>query len=53
MCLGIYPESTNAGQILEILIESLNAVCIERNAGCTNNSEVKLKCSYDMKYLGI
>jgi hypothetical protein len=53
MCLGIYPELTNACQILEIRIESLNAVCIERNAGCTNNSEVKLKCSYDMKYLGI
>jgi hypothetical protein len=37
LCPGIYPESTNVGQILEIWIESLNAVCIERNACCTNN----------------
>jgi hypothetical protein len=49
----MHPESTNIGQILEIQIESLNAVCIKRNGGCTNNSEVKLKCSYDMKYLDI
>jgi hypothetical protein len=30
MCPGMHLESTNAGQILGIWIESLNAVCIER-----------------------
>jgi hypothetical protein len=46
MCPGMHLESTNAGQILEIQIESLNAICIGRSAGCSNNSGVKLKCSY-------
>jgi hypothetical protein len=49
----MHPKSTTTAQTLEIQIESLNAVCIKRNACCTNNSEVKLQCSYDMKYLGI